>query len=53
MTDEWFQKNTGKTAYEIMKVIKTLIRYAGFKVTKDAWNAYKEMNEMIAKELSI
>lgn len=51
VTDEWFEKNTGKTAVGIMKLIKTLFRYAGFKADKDAWNAYIKMNEMIAGEL--
>lgn len=51
VTDEWFKKNTGKSAYEIMKVIKALFRFAGINADKKAWESYSDMNALIVKEL--
>lgn len=51
VTDEWFKKTTGKNAHEIMKVIKSLCRYAGIKADREAWDSYLHMNDMIVKEL--
>jgi len=38
---------TGQSAKSIMKDIKTLFVYAGYKIPKGAWNSYKEMNDFI------
>ena len=44
------QKNldmTGQSAKSIMRDIKALFGYAGYKIPKDAWNSYQEMNNHI------
>lgn len=51
VTDEWFKKNTGKTAAEIMKLIKDLFKSAGIKINGSNWSAYDDMNCMIEKAL--
>lgn len=51
VTDEWFKKNTGKTAVEIMKLIKNLFESAGIKIDNNAWNSYDDMNRMIEEAL--
>lgn len=51
VTDEWFKKNTGKSANEIMKLIKDLFRLAGVRAQKDDWDSYDIMNQKINKEL--
>lgn len=47
VTDEWFQKETGKTAGEILSDIKYLVEKAGICVKKEDWKSYEKMNEKI------
>ena len=51
VTDEWFQKNTGKSAKEILDIIKYLIGQAGISVKTDDWSAYDKMNHTIIELL--
>ena len=51
VTDEWFEKNTGKTAKEIMKLVKELFIWSGIKVTKEDWDSYDKMNMLIEDKL--
>lgn len=47
VTDEWFQKKTGKTAKDIFKIIKYLITKAGINAGNEEWKSYNKMNAMI------
>ena len=51
VTDEWFIRNTGKSAKEIMKLIKELFVFSGIKITKEDWNSYDIMNSLIENTL--
>lgn len=47
VTNEWFKKNTGKSANEILELIKYLLRQAGIHNKKEDWLSYDVMNEKI------
>lgn len=47
VTDEWFQKETGKTAGEIFSDIKYLVEKSGICVKREDWKSYEKMNEKI------
>lgn len=51
VTDEWFREKTGKSAKEILSVIKYLIGMAGLKVEKSSWDSYDKMNQLISEYL--
>lgn len=51
VTNEWFQKNTGKTANEIMEILKYLIEKAGIHAAENDWASYDAMNERIIELL--
>ena len=51
VTDEWFKKNTGKSAYEIMALIKSLFEIAGIKTKEEDWKSYDIMNHRISRQL--
>lgn len=46
-TEQKILDMTGQPAKSIMQDIKALFVYAGYKIPKDAWNSYKEMNNLI------
>ena len=46
-TEQKILDMTGQSAKSIMQDIKALFVYAGYKIPKDAWNSYKEMNNLI------
>ncbi len=48
VTNEWFLKQTGKTASEIYSIIQYLILRAGFNAKKEYWESYDQMNVMIS-----
>ena len=48
VTNEWFLKQTGKTASEIYSIIQYLILQAGFNAKKEYWESYDQMNVMIS-----
>lgn len=47
VTDEWFIEKTGKSAKNILSIIKYLIGMAGIKIEKEDWNSYDQMNDLI------
>lgn len=51
VTDDWFVKKTGKNAKQIFELIKYLVVKAGINVTKEAWDVYDKMNELIEEKL--
>lgn len=51
VTDEWFQKATGKTAGVIFSDIKYLVERSGISVKKESWRSYDQMNEKIVSYL--
>lgn len=52
ITEETIRKRTGFTGKQIMKKIKSVFVYAGFRITEDDWNSYDRMNEMIVKAMN-
>ncbi len=53
VTDEWFRKNCGHSAKDIMELVKWLVVAAGMNVTKEVWNSYDQMNNWIEEALQI
>lgn len=51
VTDEWFIEKSGKSADEIMNIIKYLLVQAGVGAKKDDWNTYDSMNQLIVSYL--
>lgn len=51
VTDSWFRKTTGKSANEIMDIIKYLIVQAGIQTKKEDWTSYDIMNRKIVELL--
>lgn len=47
VTEQWLKRETGKTAQEIMEVIKYLIIQAGINVKNEYWQSYDKMNQEI------
>ena len=49
ITEEKLQKLLGNntTFNQIFKAIKSLVVYAGIKITSDDWNSYDKMNEKL------
>lgn len=45
--EQRIQDLTGLSAKAIMQNIRSLFGYAGYKIPKDAWDSYKEMNDFI------
>lgn len=53
VTDDWFRKNTKKSAEEIMDLIKYLVKKSGIDSSKGAWSSYDQMNTAIISELEV
>ena len=51
VTAEWFIEKSGKSADEIMNIIKYLLVQAGVGAKKDDWNTYDSMNQLIIRYL--
>ena len=51
VTQEWVQKQTGKTVSEIMWLIRYLCTRVKIKVREENWNSYDQMNEYIIRKL--
>lgn len=47
VTDEWFKKQTGKTANEIFTMIQYLVKRAGICIKNQDWESYDRMNDLI------
>lgn len=47
VTAEWFIEKSGKSADDIMNIIKYLLVQAGVGAKKDDWNTYDSMNQLI------
>ncbi len=47
VTAEWFVEKSGKSADDIMNIIKYLLVQAGVGAKKDDWNTYDSMNQLI------
>lgn len=47
VTDQWIKKETGKTAQQIMEIIKYLIIRAGINIKDEYWLSYDIMNKDI------
>lgn len=47
VTDQWIKKETGKTAQQIMEIIKYLLIQAGINVKDEYWLSYDKMNREI------
>lgn len=51
VTAEWFIEKSGKSADDIMNIIKYLLVQAGVGAKKDDWNTYDSMNQLIIRYL--
>lgn len=51
VTAEWFIEKSGKSADDIMNIIKYLLVQAGVGAKKDDWNTYDAMNQLIIRYL--
>lgn len=51
VTEEWIKEKTGFSSRQIFEMIKFLIVKAGVKVSKDDWDSYDKMNEIIIHKI--
>lgn len=52
-TDGWVKKQTGRTATQVMCLIKDICERVKINVKKENWDSYDRMNEEIIKELDM
>ncbi len=53
INDTWIKNKTDFNSNQIFNIIKQLFTYAGFSISKEKWNSYDDMNDLIIKELSL
>ena len=51
VTEEWVKEKTGFSPRQIFELIKFLIVKAGVKVSKEDWESYDKMNEIIVSKV--
>lgn len=51
VTEEWIKEKTGFSSKQIFELIKFLIVKAGVKVSKEDWESYDKMNEIIVSKV--
>ncbi|MDE6620915.1 MAG: CRISPR-associated protein Csm6 [Lachnospiraceae bacterium] len=47
VTDEWIRQETGKTAQDILSLVKYLVVRSGIQVKEEHWKSYDAMNQKI------
>ena len=49
VTDEWIRQETGRTAKDILALLKYLVVRSGISVKEEHWKSYDAMNEQIER----
>lgn len=53
ITEDWISKKCGNKPDNIIKQLRTLVKVSGINISRDGWNSYKNMNELIKNKLQI